>query len=651
MQMPESNEFVHLRPPSPFLWKGDAVFYVVGVNYLPSYQCGSFFDDYRRDQIRHELGQIAELGLNAVRVPLHWTFLEPRRGELNPVMLKRFEDFLTLADECDLHVMPWLAGVNVIFSFPDYQRGKSLYSEEMTDATAWVYSTLAGRFREDTRILAWDLFDEPYFYESRRHDLCGGDDPNADPRTARMWVTRLYQSVKQAAPNHLITLGLHFALPQLDHGFHPEGLVDCLDVFGPGGGPGFMGGRIDTPRNTFLPAFITHFHAGLKATILSEAPMTSSVLAADTIIAGHFSSSLPMALGVGGAGAMPWVAYDFSSDQHQSVSILESRPHEACWGIMTADGKVKPQGEALSEFAKAMSEIDLSGLNRCKANCALIIPSRYYDIMAQLEAWQGFYNLYGGYILAHLAGITCDLIREDRLDDQELSADQLLIASSTHHMKPATCERLLEHVKRGGKALMSYSWNECLTPLTDRLFGIETQWFWQPAPATSLDIGEARMQIPPLPRLAVSPTTGEVLASFADGFPAVVANDVGQGRAILITFPLERLFMTADVTGDTYHDFLAVYRFVFESLGITPQIDSNHGAISIHAMDDEGGRRRLIILVNHESAPARARLRIEGWSRAKVLTAEEASVATANGERQVSLDFEPNGYHLLDLHR
>ena len=281
---------------------------------------------------------------------------------------------------------------------------------------------------------------------------------------------------------------------------------------------------------------------------------------------------------------------------------------------------------------------------------SLNMSPTYYDQMAQLEYLEPFSNLYGGYILAQLAGVTCDLIREDHIEDSGLAADSLLLASSCHHMKPVTAGRLLAHAQRGGKAMMSYSWNECLTPLTDELFGIETQWFWQPGPATTLTIGEAELEIPPIPRLAARATSGEVLAEFSDGCPAVIASSVGAGKAVLVTFPLERLLLETDVTGDGYHAFLAAYRTCFDALGIEPQIDCDEGAVSIQTLTDEAGRRRLVILVNHQPKPCQAAVSVNGWTQVNVLD-DGTARDDHHSEHTLTCNLGPNGYRLIELRK
>lgn len=81
--------------------------HLVGVNYVASYVCTNFWEDWRPDRIEKDLRFIAELGLRAVRIPMHWGFMEPEQGRYNPVILERFQMFLDFCKQQQLYIMPW----------------------------------------------------------------------------------------------------------------------------------------------------------------------------------------------------------------------------------------------------------------------------------------------------------------------------------------------------------------------------------------------------------------------------------------------------------------------------------------------------------------------------------------------------------------
>jgi len=86
--------------------------YIVGTNYIPKYVCSNFWQDWRPEIISKDLDGIASLGLNAVRIPIHWEYLEPAPKRFRVEALKRIDSFLDMAKKRGLFVMPWfLVGV------------------------------------------------------------------------------------------------------------------------------------------------------------------------------------------------------------------------------------------------------------------------------------------------------------------------------------------------------------------------------------------------------------------------------------------------------------------------------------------------------------------------------------------------------------
>ena len=59
--------------------KNGKEFYPVGINYVASYACTNFWTEFREDEIHKDIVKIAELGLNAIRIPMFWGYMEPEQ--------------------------------------------------------------------------------------------------------------------------------------------------------------------------------------------------------------------------------------------------------------------------------------------------------------------------------------------------------------------------------------------------------------------------------------------------------------------------------------------------------------------------------------------------------------------------------------------
>lgn len=153
----------------------------MGANYVPSNAVNDVEmwrrDTFSPDLIRKELQWAADAGMNTLRVFLSYHVWK-QEGE---VFLAHFEEFLTIAHSCGHTVMPILFddcafdyGADPVYGpqpdpDPNRHNGRWVPSPgfaaaddpgERPSLKAYVDAVI-GRYREDPRILAWDLYNEP----------------------------------------------------------------------------------------------------------------------------------------------------------------------------------------------------------------------------------------------------------------------------------------------------------------------------------------------------------------------------------------------------------------------------------------------------------------------------------------------------------
>jgi hypothetical protein len=147
-----------------------------GVNYLPSNAVNptQMWLDLDTAVIDRELGFAESLGLTSVRVFLQYVVYEDDAASFRD----HFEAFLALADRHDLSVLPvlfddcWLfepflgeqaSEARPCIHNPYWQRspGERRLGLSFRPALRGYVQDLLGTFGRDTRILAWDLYNEP----------------------------------------------------------------------------------------------------------------------------------------------------------------------------------------------------------------------------------------------------------------------------------------------------------------------------------------------------------------------------------------------------------------------------------------------------------------------------------------------------------
>ncbi|MBR4748606.1 MAG: cellulase family glycosylhydrolase [Abditibacteriota bacterium] len=174
---------------------------VRGTNYYPALTpWGDMWSDktpagtYEKD-----MALAASLGVNTVRTFLFFDVdrgYNTADGEVTPAMLKRFEELLAAADRHGIKLIPCFEG---------------LRDKDEKVRRAFIAS-FARRYKNDGRILMWDLINEP-------GGAVGG--PLGDPQTAE-FIASDFPYLKSLDPKHPVTVGLCYEIYQLSQIIVPD---------------------------------------------------------------------------------------------------------------------------------------------------------------------------------------------------------------------------------------------------------------------------------------------------------------------------------------------------------------------------------------------------------------------------------------------
>ena len=164
-------------------------FVPLGVNY---YRPGTgwapqLWKQFDAEATRRDFTRLRELGVNCVRVFISFGSFYSTPGKLDEEGLKKFDQFLAIAEEAGIHVHP--TGPDHWETLPEWARTDQFANETFLRALEDYWRLFAARYRGRNVIFAYDLKNEP---------SVGWD--SADMRTRwNAWLKQRYASAADAA--------------------------------------------------------------------------------------------------------------------------------------------------------------------------------------------------------------------------------------------------------------------------------------------------------------------------------------------------------------------------------------------------------------------------------------------------------------------
>ncbi|MBI5394306.1 MAG: cellulase family glycosylhydrolase [Verrucomicrobia bacterium] len=172
-----------------FVTEAGKPFVPMGVNY---YRPGTgwapqLWKQFDAEATRRDFARLRELGANCVRVFISFGSFYSKPGALNDEGLRKFDQFLAMAEEAGLYVHP--TGPDHWEGLPDWARADPFANEAHLRALEDFWRLFAGRYRGRNVIFAYDLKNEP---------SVGWDSAEMRPRW-NTWLAKRYGSAAVAA--------------------------------------------------------------------------------------------------------------------------------------------------------------------------------------------------------------------------------------------------------------------------------------------------------------------------------------------------------------------------------------------------------------------------------------------------------------------
>lgn len=197
--------------------------WLVGANYNPASTVNQLEfwqpETFAPDEISRELGWAKDLGMNTMRVYLHdLAWKNDKQG-----LLDRLDRFLAIADKNGIR--PLIVLLDDVWN-PDPKAGPQPAPKPGVHNSRWIQSpgrkilsdeaswdqevkpyvqAVVGRFKDDKRVLAWDLYNEPGNLNNEHYRPM---EPKNKPELSLKLLTKVFAWAREMDPSQPLTAGV-----------------------------------------------------------------------------------------------------------------------------------------------------------------------------------------------------------------------------------------------------------------------------------------------------------------------------------------------------------------------------------------------------------------------------------------------------------
>ena len=404
MEIEEPAEIrVSPSPPRPF---------VLGINYWPRRKAMYWWKEFDTGEVRDELGEVADLGAQVVRVFLLWEDFQPSPWTVDTRRLGDLVRVLDLAHGVGLQVMPTLFTGNMsgVFWLPPWAiserplaraalvRVGNGYSDReplnpfenpfMLRAQLFQIRTVVPVLAGHPAIFGWDLSNE----------LDEVHNPGSF-HGGWLWSYLLSEEVRKLDPQHPVTYGAHTPSLSRYNGLSVGDLAETNDYLSMHGYPLYSDvarGPVDSDFVPFLNQLTEHL--GAKPTLFQEFGLCTAqpgqpggyiedeflgerrqqYLAGEEEGGSYYREVLEKLHRAGSLGAFAWCFGDYDPSIWDRPP-LDRAIRERSFGITRADGSLKPAGAEFQRFARRLRKGDLQGWGAEKVTFPISTEQYYRD--------------------------------------------------------------------------------------------------------------------------------------------------------------------------------------------------------------------------------------------------------------------------------
>lgn len=602
--------------------------FVIGANYWASHTGTAMWSDWRPEVIEEDLCQLAEAGLQVLRVfplwpdfqPIHQLYggggsprevrfteeplPEDEAGQagLSSQMLDRFQILADLATKYGLKLIVglltgWMSGRLFV---PPALVGHNV----LTDPTAIQWEvrfvrTFVRRFRDHPAILAWDLGNE-----------CNCMAPVLSHEAAWVWTAAISTAIRAEDTSRPILSGMHSLDEPDENGpWRIRDQAELLDVLTTHPYPYFTPhcdqDPINTLRNLLHATAQTRWYGdiGRRPALAEEVGTLGPGICSEAVAADYLRTILYSLWAHDGHGLLWWCAYD---QAHLVHAPYDWTSFERELGLFRTNRAPKPVVEEFRQFRRFLDQLPFT-----------VLPQRITEAVCLLthgqEPWAA---AYASFILAKQAGF--DLVFQ--YPDQPLREAELYLipsASGGDSFSRRTLLKLQEKVSQGATLYLSHM--DCMLSAFKEMFGLEIQTRQRRTAPVKIHLSGMQDSVEltlmaPI-RLDLILAGAESLGEEPDGNPALTRFDYGKGQVFFLSVPIEEYLSR---TPGAFHSALAqpfwhIYRLISARCLERRLLHKEHPYLGIteHPFSES---RRLAVLINYSPIALQTQLSLtSGW--------------------------------------
>jgi endo-1,4-beta-mannosidase len=646
---------------------------LLGANFWSRVGGPRMWGRYDPATVTKELQVLADHGLTVTRSFFYWPDLMPTPYRLDEEVLNRFDNFLDLHSSLGLWTVPTLvvghmSGENWD---PAWRDGRDLYSDVwLVGRQAWYAEQVARRFAGHPAVAGWLLSNEMPIY--------GG--PGTTESVAS-WAQLLIQGLRAGGATQPVSIGdgaWTIEVSGLENGYRLADLAPLVDWFGPHVYP--MGD--DQVRQHWRAAFLCelagvappgpHGEPPLPRPVLLEEFGASSDFVSDENVGHYYRQLLHSSLLAGATGWVAWNNTDY--DDLADEPPYSHHPFEMHFGITDNNGTPKASLREMAAFRSVLDAVQVQRCTRAASEVGIVIGSHVDSVFPFTDSRErpvALGAIEQAYLACREAAVPAGLIRERAgIGTDAVDGDcKLYLLPSTKQLTAPGWRRLEQLAHAGATVYVSYSaggTNNQRGPWyagVDQLFGVRHQLryglvdriesdsvrltmcddFGNLTVGTELEFAvggpdNLRAYLP------VEPVEARVLATDAQGRPALLSRNVGAGAMVLCTYPLEAMAAaTPEVNPEsTWRLYAALAHAAGAHPLVTVQVAGraeSQPRVMVDCLDREDGVR-FVWLISEADTPLTVAARTrDGQPLQDLETGEEVS----------TVDLPPFGVRVLSV--
>ncbi|MFU8890172.1 MAG: beta-galactosidase trimerization domain-containing protein [Anaerosomatales bacterium] len=508
----------------------------LGVNYYPLDSEASGWEQWYAGDVEGDFAGFEAAGMTLVRIFISWKLFEPQVDRYSEQATERLRDIVDAAAAHGLRLIVCFFADDRHAELLDVSWGRD--RDPRTDAylierECALVRHIVAEHRSDRAVFAWELGNEAFW--------CGfasGDELEA-------WAAALREAVREVDPDRPVMCA--FDPETLFHESRVDGrraLGECeIVVSHP-----TMRYRTYAAEGPVTSPGSTHLDSFLLRAVGTRRPVLLDDVGAGTLEASHGEEAAALRCALysglmnGASGALVRRWRDMATERRKPYSI---DPYEAIVGLSDTEGHPKPAMRVLREFAGVLGHLDLRTYSLTPERVAVLIPSERRSPLPALASLYSPRSCLEAYVRAKEAHVPVTLAHEE----EPFDPFAVLIVPSVTDLAGATWERLTSWVKGGGSLVFSYGGGEFGSEARE-LFGVDflghggarvraTCRVAQQDLLGQLEPFDVPAEIPHFALLGAGTST--VVATDSAGSPLLTLNRFGQGRAVCVAAPLERV--------------------------------------------------------------------------------------------------------------